>query len=146
MQENNTHRYDDIIHLPHHVSETRPHMPLLDRAAQFSPFAAVVGHDAAIAETARLTDEKIILDENRIAVLNDRLQRISDTLASSGNCCASITYFVPDERKAGGSYRSYTGGVREIDPLRRRVKLYDGGQIPIEDIVDITLTDMASPP
>ena len=135
MQENNTDRYDDIIHLPHHVSETRPHMPLLDRAAQFSPFAAVVGHDAAIAETARLTDERIILDENRIAVLNDRLQQISDTLATSGSCCASITYFVPDERKAGGSYRNYTGGIKSVDPIQRVVRFSSGGETDIRKVI-----------
>ena len=97
--------YDDIINLPHPVSKNHPQMPLRDRAAQFAPFAALTGHDAAIKETARLTDERLELREEVIAQLNEKINIIRNNIGIEQN--VSITYFIPDEKKAGGSKRNY---------------------------------------
>ena len=101
-----TGKYDDIIHLPHHVSATRPRMPMLDRAAQFSPFVALTGYEAAVRETARLTDQRVELDESAKAELDRKLRLL---LSLPGQPEASITYFRPDERKEGGAYETVTG-------------------------------------
>lgn len=129
-------KYDDIIYLPHHVSSTRPQMPIADRAAQFSPFAALTGHDAAIKETARLTDRRIELDENSKNVLNEKLQMIAEKLKSYPTI--TITYFLPDEKKNGGSYVSVDGSVKKIDEYNRCIVLSDGIKIPIDEIFDIS--------
>ena len=105
-------KYDDIIHLPHHVSKTRPQMPALDRAAQFAPFAALTGHGAAIAEAGRLTEQKRELAEHEQAALNEALGRIQEQ--SGKHPIVTILYFMPDERKAGGAYLSATGEVKRI--------------------------------
>ena len=97
-------QYEDIINLPHHVSPTRPQMPMSDRAAQFAPFAALTGYDAAIKETGRLTDEKIELDEEALTALDMKYQFLMDALDDAPE--VTITYFQPDERKAGGKYVS----------------------------------------
>ena len=94
--------YDDIINLPHPVSKNHPQMPLRDRAAQFAPFAALTGHDAAIKETARLTDERLELSEEVIAQLNEKINIIRNNIGIEQK--VSITYFIPDAKKAGGSY------------------------------------------
>ena len=94
-------RYDEIINLPHHVSKTRPQMPMSDRAAQFAPFAALTGYDSAIKETGRLTDEKIELDEEALTALDMKYQLLMDTFDDAPE--VTITYFQPDERKAGGN-------------------------------------------
>ena len=101
-------KYDDIIELPHPTSQNHPRMSLYDRAAQFSPFAALTGHHAAIAETGRLTDRRIELDESEIARVDAELQHLQELLP--GRPTVSITYFAPDERKNGGSYQTVTGG------------------------------------
>ena len=98
--------YDDIIQLPHHVSSVHPHMSIHDRAAQFAPFAALTGHGAAIAETARLTDEKLELDESQKMVLDQKLLNI---MHNADKKCVSIEYFVKDDRKAGGRYEHVSG-------------------------------------
>ena len=107
------HRYDDIIHLPHPTSAKYPRMSMMDRAAQFSPFAALTGYEAAIRETARVTEPKIELDEYEKEVLNERLQMLQETMTQHPTI--SLTYFLPDERKDGGSYVSLTGAVKHID-------------------------------
>lgn len=99
---NDPHRYDDMLHLPHPTSQKHPRMPISDRAAQFSPFAALTGHEAAVKETARLTDQKIELDESKKAILDAKLQMIVEQIKSQP--IVTITYFVPDEKKAGGAY------------------------------------------
>ena len=99
-------KYDDIINLPHPTSQNHPRMSLHDRAAQFSPFAALTGHHAAIAETGRLTDQRIELDESEIARVDAALQHLQELLPERPT--VSITYFVPDERKNGGSYQTVT--------------------------------------
>lgn len=127
--------YDDIIHLPHYVSKTRPQMSMIERAAQFSPFAALSGYDAAIAETRRLTDEKIVLDDEELVILNMRLQIIQEKLCDNPH--VTFTYFKPDERKVGGAYVKTAGVVKKIDDIGRLVVMRDGKKIPIEDIIDI---------
>lgn len=133
--ENISHKYDDIINLPHHVSKKRPQMSLHDRAAQFSPFAALTGHKAAINETARLTDEKQILSEDVIVKLNEQLNLIKENIGT--NQTVTITYFVPDNKKSGGAYISHTGVVKKIDEYNHTVILTDKTVIPIEQISEI---------
>lgn len=133
--ENISHKYDDIINLPHHVSKKHPQMSLHDRAAQFSPFAALTGHKAAINETARLTDEKQILSEDVIAKLNEQLNLIKENIGT--NLIVTITYFVPDDRKSGGAYISNTGVVKKINEYNHTVILTDNTVIPIEQISEM---------
>lgn len=133
--ENVSHKYDDIINLPHHVSKKHPQMSLHDRAAQFSPFAALTGHKAAINETARLTDEKQILSEDVIAKLNEQLNLIKENIGT--NPIVTITYFVPDDGKSGGAYISNTGVVKKINEYNHTVVLTDKTVIPIEQISEM---------
>ena len=128
--------YDDIIHLPHHVSTVHPHMSLYDRAAQFAPFKALTGYEDDVAETARLTDERMELDEERIAYLDARFQLLEEHLAEAP--VVSLTFFVPDERKDGGSYETVSGIVKKIDTVRRVIVLRDGLRIAIDDVYGIS--------
>ena len=128
-------KYDDIIHLPHHVSNTRAHMPMLDRAAQFMPFRALTGYEDAVHETARHTDEKIELTEDEKTVLDVKLQRLADDLANQP--LVTLTWFQPDKRKAGGAYVTTTGQVKRIDDFEGALILLSGESIPVEDILDI---------
>lgn len=127
--------YDDIIHLPHHVSPKRPPMPMEDRAAQFSPFAALTGYDSTIRETARLTDRKIELSDDAKAVLDAKIAWIRSQL--SARPTVTIVYFVPDGSKEGGAYRTLTGQVKQIRDLERVLVLTDGTKISFEDILDL---------
>lgn len=127
--------YDDIINLPHHTSASRPHMSAHDRAAQFSPFAALTGYDAAITEAGRLTDKKVELDEYRKADLNERLCKIQDRMDEQPE--VSITYFQPDKKKSGGAYITVTGRVKKIDAYERTMIMQDDTKIPIDDIFEI---------
>ena len=133
MRMNN--RYDEIMNLPHHVSTTRPQMPMSDRAAQFAPFAALTGYDSAIKETGRLTDERIELDEEALAALDRKYQLLMDTLDDTPE--VTIIYFQPDERKAGGQYVSATGTVKKVDTFGRRILLQDGTRIPLDSVFDL---------
>ena len=133
MRMNN--RYDEIMGLPHHVSKTRPQMPLSDRAAQFAPFAALTGYDSAIKETGRLTGERIELDEEALTALNRKYQLLMDTLDDAPE--VTIIYFQPDERKAGGQYVSATGRVKKVDTFGRRILLQDGTRIPLDSVYDL---------
>ena len=133
MRMNN--RYDEIMGLPHHVSKTRPQMPLSDRAAQFAPFAALTGYDSAIKETGRLTDERIELDEEALAALDRKYQLLMDALDDKPE--VTIIYFQPDERKAGGQYVSATGTVKKVDTFGRRILLQDGTRIPLDSVFDL---------
>ena len=128
-------KYDDIIDLPHHVSGTRPHMPMIDRAAQFQPFRALTGYEDVVHETARLTEEKVQLTEEEQALLDARLQRLTEETASQPQ--VRITYFQPDKKKAGGAYVTAAGGLKKIDDFAGMLLLTGGERIPIEDIVDI---------
>lgn len=133
MRMNN--RYDEIMGLPHHVSKTRPQMPMSDRAAQFAPFAALTGYDSAIKETGRLTGERIELDEEALTALNRKYQLLMDTLDDAPE--VTIIYFQPDERKAGGQYVSATGTVKKVDTFGRRILLQDGTRIPLDSVFDL---------
>lgn len=135
MSSVNHHQYDDIIDLPHHTSPTRPRMPMENRAAQFSPFAALSGYGAAIKETARLTDERIDLDEDSKMLLNEKLRILAQRISERPT--ATITYFQPDERKAGGAYISVTGQIKRIDEYQRTVILSDRTAILIDQIYEI---------
>lgn len=127
--------YGDIINLPHHVSATRPHMPALDRAAQFSPFAALTGYEAAVKETARLTDEQIELDEDSKTALEMKLRILSDELFNHPE--VEITYFQTDAKKDGGAYINAIGTIKKIDEYERVLLMMDGTKIPIEAIIEI---------
>ncbi|MBR1930059.1 MAG: hypothetical protein IJ833_01095 [Lachnospiraceae bacterium] len=132
---NEEHRYDDIINLPHPVSQHHPQMPLMDRAAQFAPFAALTGLGATMRERARLTEERIELDEEEKAVLDEKLWQIQ--LRMEEKVQVSIRYFVPDEVKLGGAYVTAEGFVRKIDPYKRLIFLSEGQMIPMDDILTI---------
>lgn len=125
--------YDDIINLPHHVSETRPQMSMIDRAAQFSPFAALTGYDAAIKETGRLTDDKVELDEESLNDLNMRYQILFDKLDEHPD--VAITYFKADETKDGGAYLTITDKIKKIDEYERLITTSDGTKIPMDDVL-----------
>ena len=127
--------YSDIINHPHYVSKTRPQMSELERAAQFAPFAALTGYDVAIKETGRLTDEKIELDEEALTTLDMKYQLLMDALDDAPE--VTITYFQPDERKAGGKYVSATGAVKKVDDFERRITMRDGTKIPMDDVLSI---------
>lgn len=128
-------KYDEIMGRPHHVSKTRPQMPMSDRAAQFAPFAALTGYDSAIKETGRLTDERIELDEEALTALDMKYQLLMDALNEAPK--VTITYFQPDERKAGGKYVSAVGVVRKVDDFERRITMQDGAKIPMDDVISI---------
>ena len=128
-------KYADIINMPHHTSKTKPRMTMINRAVQFSPFAALTGYDAAVRETARLTDERIELDECTKEILSDKLQMIEDHNDDFWDI--TFLYFELDKKKSGGAYRSVTGRVKEIDEYERIVKLEDGTKIPIQQIYGI---------
>ena len=129
-------KYDDIIDLPHHVSTTRPHMPMTDRAAQFQPFRALTGYEDAVHETARLTDEKIELTEDEKAILDMRLQKLVDEISSQPK--VTLTYFQPDKKKAGGAYVAVSGQLKKIDDFESVLILVSGERIRIEDILQIS--------
>ena len=128
-------KYKDIINLPHKQSSKRPHMSLLDRAAQFAPFAALVGYDDAIKETGRLTDERIEMSEEKLSVLNARYQILVDHLGEEPE--VAITYFVPDIYKTGGSYVTTTGVVKKLDTYERLVTMVDGTRILMDDVLTL---------
>ena len=128
-------KYNEIMNLPHHVSKTRPQMPMSDRAAQFAPFAALTGYDDAVKETGRLTDDKIELEESSLNELNAKIQLLRENLADAP--VITFTYFKPDERKAGGAYLTTTGTVKKLDDYERQIVLQDGTKLPMDDILDM---------
>ena len=128
-------KYNEIMGLPHHVSKNRPQMPMSDRAAQFAPFAALTGYDAAIKETGRLTDERIELDVEALSALDMKYQILMEALDEAPE--VTITYFQPDERKAGGKYITATSAVKKVDDFERRITMQDGTRIPMDDVLSI---------
>lgn len=136
MDNKDKHRYDDIMNLEHHVSTDHEHMSIFDRAAQFSPFAALTGYDGAIKETARMTDYKIELDEAAKSILDEKLRIVQEQLSRQQE--VEFVFFRPDELKTGGAYISLRGIVRKIDKYERVVVMQDGTRIPVEEIADIT--------
>lgn len=127
--------YDDIINLPHHISKTRPQMSMVDRAAQFSPFAALTGYDAAIQETGRLTSNKIDLSDEETDLLNRKQHFLTSILSDRPRI--TVTYFAPDERKTGGAYVTITGNLRRIDEAERLLVMTDGRKIQLDEITNL---------
>ena len=132
---NEQNKYGDIIGLPHHISEKRKRMSLHDRAAQFSPFAALTGHSDALSETARLTDARAELDESEKALINEKLQKFIGYPGVE----AEITCFVPDVRKSGGAYLTVSGYLKKFDAFRREIVMSDGTVISVDNIFDIEI-------
>ena len=135
MNDADIHKYADIINLPHHVSSTRPHMSIEERAAQFSPFAALTGHEDAIKETARQTEREIILDENELEILDKKLKAILSDKSDNKNI--KVVYYVPDENKNGGKYVECSGRVKKMDVYRHVLVMEDGTEINVGRIADI---------
>ena len=135
--------YAEILTLPHHKAANRPHMSMHDRAAQFSPFAALTGFDGVIAETGRRTDQKIELSESQMTLLNQKLNLIDDAVQDGYHPMVTVVYFVPDAKKDGGSYQEYIGKVRLVDAVERKLVFLAenersaGMEIPIDDILEI---------
>lgn len=127
--------YDDMIHLPHHVSRTRPQMSMVNRAAQFSPFAALTGYDEAIQETGRLTDAQIVLDEDAKAAIDMKLRVLADAISTRP--AIAVTYYRPDAKKDGGAYVYVIGMVKKIDEVEKMILLTHGEKIAIEDVIGI---------
>ena len=130
-----TDQYRDMLYLPHKQSATRKHMSVHDRAAQFAPFAALTGYDSAIDETARFTEDRLPRSEADEELLNERVRFLSERIAEQPE--VTVTYFLPDERKAGGAYVACTGRVKRIEPLPQRILCTDGREVPLEDILTI---------
>lgn len=130
--------YDDIINLPHHVSERHPPMPIKDRAAQFSPFAALTGYESEVKEAARLTDKKIELSEEQRAILDERLCLLEDILPDRPE--VAFTYFLPDIRKDGGAYTTITGKLKKLNRVERTVMLTSGVSIPVDNLLEVDST------
>ena len=127
--------YDDIIGLPHPTSAKHPRMPISDRAAIFSPFAALTGHAAAIQETARLTDQKMELDEDTKAELDRRQAILLERIVEQPE--VTITWFCPDEKKSGGAYVVTVGRLKRVDETAGTLRLADGMTIALDEIVDL---------
>lgn len=128
-------KYDDMLHLPHPTSARHPRMPIAERAAIFSPFAALSGHAGAIAEAARLTDQKMELDEDTKAELDRRQAVLLEHISEQPEI--TVTWFQPDERKDGGAYFTTTGRLKKINEMNRVLILLDGTSIPLEDVADL---------
>ena len=135
MNNGDKHRYDGIINLPHHRSEKHPHMSAHNRAGQFSPFAALVGYDDAVEETARLTGSKISLGDDELDELNRKLSALAEVISERPE--VTVTYFKPDELKDGGEYVTVFKKLRRIDEHKRRLIFTDKSEIPINDIISI---------
>lgn len=130
-----TDNYEDIINLPHHVSTRHPQMSMMNRAAQFAPFAALTGHSAAIEETARLTESQQELADEDSEILNQKMAYLRETI--NEHPTISITYFEPDKRKSGGRYMSIEGQLQNIDDYNQTIVLKNGEAIPLKSILDI---------
>ena len=127
--------YSDMLHLPHQKSKKRPHVPISHRAAQFAPFAALTGHDRAIREVARLTTDKVELDQCSLDRLNEKLQLLRMNLPHQP--VVSIAHFQQDEKKLGGAYLTTKGIVKKIDDYQNLIVMTSGTVISITDIFDI---------
>ena len=124
-----------MIDLPHPTSKKHPRMSIRDRAAIFSPFAALSGHGAAIAETARLTDPRMELDEDTKAELDRRQAMLLEHIEEQPE--VTVTWFQPDERKEGGAYLTVTGRLKKLDKIRRVLVLTDGTKILLANVVEL---------
>ncbi|MGN0604049.1 MAG: hypothetical protein ACI4I2_08725 [Oscillospiraceae bacterium] len=129
--------YEDILYLPHHVSRTRQPMSRINRAAQFAPFAALTGFEDCTDEAARLTSSKPELTEAMQNELNDKMRILNERIAE--NPCINVTYFIPDALKEGGSIAVYSGSVRRIDEISRRIFFTDRTELELDNILSIEL-------
>ena len=138
-----TDKYDDIIHLPHHVSRKHPQMTREDRAAQFAPFAALTGHGEAVKEVGRLTNQRVDLDEYEQEQLRGRLQYLAEcvagwtaaSVAAEDRPHVTVTYFQPDLLKEGGEYVTDSGPVKKMDLYERKLIMADGTEISVDEIL-----------
>lgn len=127
--------YEDIVNLPPHISKRHPQPSMMDRAARFAPFAAITGYEEMVLEEARVTEERIDLDEGALLLLNEKLNMIQEFLDEEPE--VTITYFEPDKRKSGGAYVSVTGTVKRIDEYEHLVIMDDGKKIRISEIYNL---------
>ena len=127
--------YEDIINLPPHISKKHPQPTMMDRAARFAPFAAITGYEEMVLEEARITEERIDLDEGTLSILNEKLNMIQEFIDEKPEI--KITYFEPDKKKSGGAYIDITGTVKRIDEYEHLVIMTDGKKIRVEDIYDL---------
>lgn len=143
MYENNENisRYADIINLPHHVSKKHPQMPSADRAAQFSPFAALTGYDEAVKETARHTESRVELSDDQKAIINEKIVKLKDNIGS--HPVIEITHFVSDERKQGGFYITVKGAAEKVDEYKHIISLEGEVSIPMDDILGISSDELS---
>ena len=132
-----TGKYEDIINLPHHISKKHPQMTMESRAAQFAPFAALVGYEDAVEETARLTTKRIELNEEEKNILDMKLQMLKEQMHVQIYPEISVMYFVPDLKKEGGKYTKISGTIKKIDEYKQLLILDDKTQIPISEIISI---------
>lgn len=130
------HKYDDIINMPHHISSTHKPMSMYARAAQFAPFAALVGYDDKVKETARLTDKKIEIDEGLKSILDNKLILLQSNLKAKP--VVTFTYFLKDNKKDGGKYLDITGTVKKLDLYKHVIVMDDSTIISMDDIINIT--------
>ena len=131
----NSSRYEDMLELPHHISRERPQMAMEERGAQFSPFAALTGDGDAIRETGRLTERQLELEPDVKDRLNEKLRLLMELPSPRSE--VSIVYFLPDEKKEGGSYVSVRGRVKKVDENSRQIVLENGGRIPLEAVMEL---------
>ena len=126
------HNYDDIINMPRHISSKHPQMKIIDRTAQFAPFAALTGHKESINEASRITDSKKELDENQKEILNNKLNYILLNLDKLLEI--KITYFQADLKKSGGKYVTVLASIKKIDEYNKVLVLNNGKKIKIDDL------------
>ena len=127
--------YEDIVNLPPHISKKHPQPTMMDRAARFAPFAAITGYEEMVLEEARITEERIDLDEGTLSILNEKLNMMQEFIDEEPEI--KITYFEPDKKKSGGAYIDITGTVKRIDEYECLVIMTDGKKIRIEDIYSL---------
>ena len=132
------HRYDDMIQMPHPTSKSHPPMSRLNRAAQFAPFAALTGYDAKVREVARITERKIELDEDSRSLLDETLRQIQEQIEECPE--VEVTYFEKDDQKEGGSYHTIQDKIKKIDTYTHMLIMVNGIRIPLEDVIDIQLS------
>ena len=137
MAHDDKHKYDDIINQPHPTSKKHSRMPICARAAQFSPFAALTGLDEAIEETARVTDVIHELDENALEIMDDRLNLLIKGIDSRQP--VTITYFVPDSKKAGGKYVTHTGVIKKLDEYEHKIIFENNTEVLIDRVIELLL-------
>lgn len=135
MKQKSGNPYEDILELPHPVSKIHPQMPRRDRAAQFAPFAALTGYEEAVREAARLTEEKMILDEDSKEQLDWKFRCLQEKVKEKP--AITVTYFLKDEKKKGGKYVTVTGVLKKIDSYTHQFVLENGEEIPVENIVSL---------